>query len=60
MLGIKFDTQLSFESHVSSPYKERSQKLHALARITDYINPEKRKVLNPFHVIGLFLYPQNQ
>ena len=35
LLGIKIDTKLSFENHVSSLCKKASQKLHALARIVN-------------------------
>ena len=34
LLGVKFDSELSFENHVTSLCKEGSQKLHALARIS--------------------------
>lgn len=42
LLGINFDTQVSLESHVSSLYKEGSQKMHVLERIIDYMDLEKR------------------
>ena len=32
LLGVKIDSKLSFENHVSSLCKKASQKLHALAR----------------------------
>ena len=38
LLGIKFDSNLSFESHVTSLCKMASQKLHALARIPHYMD----------------------
>ena len=38
LLGIKFDSKLFFENHVSSLCKEASQKLHALTRIINYMN----------------------
>ena len=34
LLGVKLDSNLSFESNVSSLCKKASQKLHALARIS--------------------------
>ena len=37
-LGIKFDSEPSFENHVSSLCKMASQKLHALAQIDNYID----------------------
>ena len=33
LLGVKFDSNLSFKNHVTSLCKKASQKLHALARI---------------------------
>ena len=34
LLGAKFDSNLSFESHITSLCKKASQKLHAVARIS--------------------------
>ena len=45
LLGIKFDTKLSFENHVISLCKKATQKLHALARIVNYMEFDKRKCL---------------
>ena len=45
VLGIKFDSSLSFEGHIASPCKKASPKLHALARIVNYMDLQKRKVL---------------
>ena len=42
---VKFDSNLSFESHVTSLFKKASQKLHALARISHYIDLNKRRSL---------------
>ena len=32
-LGVKIDTKLSFENHVSSLCKKANEKLHAIARV---------------------------
>ena len=45
LLGVKFDSNLSFENHVTSYCKKASQKLHALARISHYIDLNKRRNL---------------
>ena len=45
VLGIKFDSSLSFEGHIASPCKKASPKLHALARIVNYMDLQKGKVL---------------
>ena len=38
LLGVKFDSNLSFEGHVTSLCKKANQKLHALARISHYMD----------------------
>ena len=38
LLGVKFDSNLSFENHVTSLCKKASQKLHALERILHYMD----------------------
>ena len=42
-LDIKIDTKLSFESHVSSLCKKASQKLHALAKVINFMDLAKRE-----------------
>ena len=56
LLGLKFDSKLSFENHVSSLCNKASQKLHALTRIVNYINLCKRKALMKTFVISQFNY----
>ena len=45
LLGSKIDIKLSFENHVSSFCKKASQKLHALARMVNFVDFAKRKNL---------------
>ena len=45
LLGIKFDSSLSFKGHITSLCKKASQKLHALARIVNCMDLPKRRVL---------------
>ena len=45
LLGVKIDSKLSFENHVSSLCKKASQKLHALRRIVHFMDLAKRKSL---------------
>ena len=52
LLGIKFDSKLLFENHVSSLCKKASQKLHALTRIVICMNFSKRKALMKTFVIS--------
>ena len=42
LLAVKFDSNLSFESHVTSLCKKASQKLHAFARISHYMDLNAR------------------
>ena len=49
LLGIKFDSNLSFENHVTHLCKKTSQKLHALARISHYMDLSKcRNLMKAF------------
>ena len=45
LLVVKIDGKLSFENHVSSLCKKASQKLHALARVVNFMDLAKRKSL---------------
>ena len=47
LLGIKFDSNLSFENHVTSLRKKAIQKLRAFARISHYMDLNKRRNLKP-------------
>ena len=37
-LGVKVDSKLSFENHISSLCKKASQKLHALRRVVNFMD----------------------
>ena len=52
LLRISIDTTLSFEHHITSLCKKASQKLHALARIADYMDFKKRRSLMKAFVIS--------
>ena len=56
LLGIKFDSSLSFKGHITSLCKKASQKLHALARIVNYMDLPKRKVLMKAFITSQFSY----
>ena len=45
LLGIQFDSKLSFDYHLSGTCKKASRKLYALGRINPDINLSKRKIL---------------
>ena len=42
LLGIRIDSNVTFENHINSICKKASQKLNALARIAPYMNIQKR------------------
>ena len=45
LLGIVFDSFLKFDSHVRKLCKKANQKLHALLRVSTYMNYEKRRTI---------------
>ena len=56
LLGVKFDPNLSFENHVNSLCKKVSQKLYALARISHYMDLNKRRNLMKAFTTSQFSY----
>ena len=49
LLGVTIDNKLSFNVHISNLCKKAGQKLHALARISRYMNRnQKRNIMNAF------------
>ena len=56
LLGVKFDSNLSFESHITSLCKKASQKLHALARISHCMDLNKRRNLMKAFITSQFSY----
>ena len=56
LLGIKFDSSLSFKGRITSLCKKACQKLHALARIVNYMDLPKRKVLMKAFITSQFNY----
>ena len=45
LLGIEKDNRLTFEPHVKNLCKKAGQKLHALARIANYMDIRKKATL---------------
>ena len=56
LLGVKIDAKLSFENHFSSLSKKASQKLHALARVVNFMDLTKRKSLMKAFITSQFNY----
>ena len=45
LLGIAINSDLTFKNHINSICKKESQKLNVLARITPYMNTQKRRTI---------------
>ena len=56
LLGVTFDKKLSFKKHVEDLYKKANQKLHALARLSNYIDPIKSEILMNSFIRSQFNY----
>ena len=56
LLGVKIDIKLSFENHVSSLCQKASQKLHALARVVNFMDLAKHKSLMKAFITCQFNY----
>ena len=56
LLGIKFDNKLNFDEHVSTICSKASQKLHALARVGNYMALEQRKIIMRAFILSQFGY----
>ena len=56
LLGVTFDKKLSFTKHVQDLCKKAHQKLHALARLSNYIDPIKLKLLMDAFITSQFNY----
>ena len=58
LLRVKIDSKLSFENNVFSLCKKASQKLHALARVVNFMDLAKRKsLMKAFITTQLNYYP---
>ena len=51
--GINFDNKLKFNTHVIKLCNKASQKLHALARISNFLSINQKKL-----IINAFIYSQ--
>ena len=56
LLGILIDSNLPFESYINNMCKKASQKLNTLARITPFMNIEKRRTLMKSFITAQFGY----
>ena len=56
LLGFFIDTKLTFESHILRLCEKASQKIHALSRISPYIDFWKKKILMKAFIMSQFSY----
>ena len=56
LLGITIDNNLDFTEHVSKICKKVSTKLHALARISNFMDPQKLRMLLKAFIESQFSY----
>ena len=56
LLGIKFDSRLNFEPHVSDLYKSAARQLNAILRLKSHQTFEERKILIDSFVYSNFNY----
>ena len=56
LLGVIIDNNLKFNEHVSNLCKKASQKLHALARISNYMCQDKLRILMKAFIESQFSY----
>ena len=55
-MGVTFDKKLSFTKHVQDLCKKANQKLHALARLSNYIDPIKLQLIIDAFIKSQFNY----
>ena len=56
LLGVTIDNRLNFQEHVSILCKKANQKLHALARISNFMSKEKLRILMKAFIESQFGY----
>ena len=56
ILGIHFDNKLNFNNHVKKLCKKASQKLHALARLSNLMSIRQRKIIMNAFINSQFSY----
>ena len=56
LLGVILDTKLNFKTHLQTLCKKASQKLHALSRISIFMEPKKLKLMMNTFIMSQFSY----
>ena len=53
---MTFDSKLTTEAHIDKFFKKSNQKLKALARISNYLTFDKRKIIREAFITSQFSY----
>ena len=56
LLGVIIDNKLTFNEHVTSLCKKATQKLHALSRVSRFMNTAKKRVIMKSFITSHFSY----
>ena len=56
ILDVVFDNKLNFNIHASKLCKNAGQKIHALARISNFMSLNQRKLITNAFIFSLFSY----
>ena len=56
LLGVTIDNKLNFDEHVTKRCKKASQRIHALARISNYMSQDKLRILMKAFIESQFGY----
>ena len=56
ILGVYFDNKLNFNTHLTKLCKKASQKLHALARVSNFMSINQRKMIMNAFIRSQFSY----
>ena len=54
LLGITFDNKLNFKPHVTNLCNKASQKLHALSRVSNFMDLKQRKIIMHSFILSQF------
>ena len=55
-LGVTFDSRLNLHHYISNICKTAGNKLHALARVSNYMDQDKKKILFNSYFLSQFNY----
>ena len=56
VLGVTIDSSFTFDERINSLCRKSSQKLHALSRISQYLSPNKERILFKTFATSQFNY----